>query len=302
MKIKEIHSSDLTASCMRYVQLRLQNRTKPIAATALVRGMIAGEAVRLLHEKHGIHDERASEPALFAPIVNEAASIVRRTLVEEGRVLSDAAEAGMSEIVSEVGEVADAYWRRLRPKFVGTTLYGCEVPVRWKYAPRMPEFASHVDLLYRDREGRLTFVDWKFRQDAPTYHYLLRNMQFGCYHAACLEGKFLINDGLSEEWKGFGEVSQGVWLHLPHLLPFGRKTRCEDDRGYETEFNKGDDRPIRMAWRLVEYAPTAVEDVRSELLMRVKMMKRDVFPTNPDPVGCSLCDAESFCKRFDSVV
>lgn len=302
MKIKEIHSSDMTASCMRYVQLRLQNKTKPIATTALVKGLIAGEAMRYLHEEHGIHDEKAQEPALYTPIVNKAVEATRRTLLQEGRVLSDAAAAAIPEAVTEIGNICEAYWRKFRPRFVGTTLYGCEVPVRWKYAPRMPEFASHVDLMFRDRNGRLTFVDWKFRAEAPTYHYLLRNMQFGCYHAACLEGKFLINDGLSEEWKSFGEESHGVWLHLPHVLPFGRATRCEDDRGFEVEFKKGDERPLRMAWRLVEYAPTAVEDVRSELMMRVRMMKKDVFPTNPDPVGCSLCEAESFCPRFDSVV
>lgn len=302
MRIKEIHSSDLTASCMRYVQLRLQEKTKPVATTALVRGLVAGEAMRMMHELHRIHDEDATEPALYTPTVNMAVAATKTTLLKEGRVLSDAADAAIPEIIDEVGTMCEAYWRKFRPRFAGTTFYGCEVPVRWKYAPRMPEFASHVDLLFRDRAGRLTFVDWKCRQDAPTYHYLARNMQFGCYYASCLEGRFLLNDGLSEEWKSFGEESHGVWLHLPHLLPFGRKTRCEDDRGMEVEFSKGDERPLRMAWRIVEYAPTAADDVREELRMRVRMMRKDVFPTNPDPVGCSLCEAEAFCKRFDSVV
>lgn len=302
MRIKEIHSSDLTASCMRFVQLRLQGRTRPAATTALLKGLVAGETVRLLHERHLIHAVDAQPPALFTPLVAEALAGVRKTLAEENRTVTEGAENAVPEMIAEIGEIASRYWEMLRHKFVGGEFLGCEVPVRWKYAPRMPEFASHVDLLFRDRAGRLTFVDWKMRQDAPTWHYLTRNMQFGCYHAACLEGRFLLSDGLSQEWRSFGEPAVGVWCHLPHLLPFGRKTVAEDDRGMQREFAKGDARPIRMAWRMVEYGPTAADDVRDELLMRVRMMRRDVFPTNPDPVGCSLCEAESFCKRFDSVV
>jgi hypothetical protein len=301
VKIKEIHSSDLTAGCMRYVQLRLQGKVKPVATGALFRGLVAGEALRYLHERV-LHDASASDPALFTPFVTEAIDSVRKTLKDEGRQISEATEASMSDTASDIAMFCENYHRKLKARFARCQFLGCEVPVRWKFAPRMPEFASHIDLLLRDEAGRLVFLDWKLRETAPTWHYLSRNMQFGCYFGCCLEGKFLLNDGLSTEWKHIGEESRGVWLHVNHLAPFGRKTTCEDDRGIEREFVKGDDRPMRMAWREVEYSPGAVENIRAELMMRVKMMKKDQFPTNPDPVGCSLCEAESFCTRFDMLL
>ena len=93
-----------------------------------------------------------------------------------------------------------------------------------------------------------------------------------------------------------------MWLHVNHLAPFGRKTKCEDDRGMEREFVKGDDRPTRMSWREVEYHSYSIEMIRGQLMERVRLLKRDIFPSNPDPVGCTLCEAESFCPRFDTVL
>lgn len=300
MRLKEIHSSDITASCPRYVQLRLKGQVRPAATTALFRGLMAGEAMRILHERH-LHGK--DEPPLYSAVVQEACDMVRATLVKEGRMLTDAVERNMSEILSDVGEVTENYRRRFAAKFEKWTLLGCEVPVRWKFASRMPEFASHIDCLMRDEHGALVVIDWKYRDQSPTYHYLSRNMQFACYYASCLEGRFLLNDGLSMEWTRFGEEARCVWLHLNNLFPFGRATTCENDRGMETQYKKGDERPIRMTWREIEYAPTtSIEDIRSELMSRARMFQRDVFPMNPDPVGCSLCEAESFCKRFDTII
>lgn len=301
MKIKEIHSSDLTASCMRFVQLRLQGKTRPAATGALFRGLVAGEALRMLHEEH-LHGGDTVEPALYAPIVTRAVGIVKKTLSDEGRSPTEAVETSMSETISDITSYLELYYDRFGSRFKECEFLGCEVPVRWKFAPRYPEFASHIDLLLRDRAGRLVFVDWKLRETAPTHAYLLRNMQFACYHAALLEGKVMLTDGLSSEWQHLGEQSTGVWFHVNHLSPFGRKTKCEDDHGVEREFQKGDHRPLRMAWRIVEYSGGAVEQIRSELIDRVKMFRKDHFPMNPDPIGCTLCEAESFCRRFDTVL
>lgn len=300
MKLKEIHSSDLTASCMKYVQLRFAGKTRPAATTALFRGLVSGEAMRLLHERH-LHGKQ--EPDLYSALVQESCDLVRKTLASEGRAITEAVEKNMSEILSDIGEVAENYRKRFAAKFERWTLLGCEVPVRWKFAPRMPEFASHIDCLLRDEHGQLVVLDWKYRDQSPTYHYLSRNMQFACYYASCLEGRFLLNDGLTTEWTHIGEESRCVWVHLPNLFPFGRATVCENDRGMETQYKKGDERPIRMTWREIEYSRhTAVEDIRAELMMRARMIQRDVFPKNPDPIGCSLCEAESFCTRFDTVL
>lgn len=301
-RAKEIHSSELTSDCMKRVELRLQGKSVPIAQTAMFKGLVAGETMRIIHEKAGIHDTGAEAPALYTPIVAEAIDIVRKQLADEGRQMSDAVEKSMSEIISEIGEIADSYWTRLRPKFAGSTLLGCEVPVRWSYAPRLPQFASHIDLLYRNQHGNLVFCDWKLRDVSPTYHYLSRNMQFAAYHGALLEGSVMLTDGLSSEWKRLAEPSVGVWIHLGALMPFGRKTRCEDDRGMEREFAKGDPRPVRMSWKEIEYDRNAIERIRSEIMCRAKMIRGKVFPMNPDPQGCMLCECESFCQRFDMVV
>ena len=148
MKIKEIHSSDLTASCMKFVQLRLQGKVRPSAPTAMFRGLVAGETLRYLHERvlHGGSDE----PALYTPLVNEAIASVKKTLSEEGRMVTEAVEANMADIVSDIGMFAENYYRKFKDRFASSQFMGCEVPVRWKFAPRMPEFASHIDLLIRD--------------------------------------------------------------------------------------------------------------------------------------------------------
>lgn len=300
MKLKEIHSSDLTASCAKFVQLRFEGKLRPAATGALFRGLVAGEVLRYLHERF-LHNG-SEEPALYTPLVNEAIAEVRRTLATEGRTPTDAVETGIAETITDMCEFAEHYYRRFKDRFAQSTFLGCEVPVRWKYAKRMPEFASHIDLLIRDSNGALVFIDWKLRESAPTHAYLARNMQFACYYGCCLEGKFLLSDGLSTEWTQFGEEARGVWLHVNHVLPFGRKTTCADDFGVDREFVKGDDRPIRMAWREVTYAHSAIETIRAQLVQRVKMIKANIFPSNPDPVGCNLCEAESYCPRFDTVI
>jgi hypothetical protein len=301
MRLKEIHSSDLTASCPKFVELRLKGMTRPAATTALYRGLVAGESMRLLHERH-IHG--GTEPALYSMLVSEAAAIVDATLAAEGRLKTPAVEASMSDVVTDVASACEKYWMKLQPRMSKWTLLGCEVPVRWKYAPRYPEFASHIDCLLRDENGGLVVIDWKWKAESPTYQYLARNMQMACYYACCFEGRFLLNDGLSTEWVSLCEEPRMVWLQLPALLPFGRKTRCEDDKGMEVEFSRGDDRPIRMAWKEIEYGhlPSTVDDIRAALMQRARMFKNDIFPQNPDPVGCTICEAESFCKRFDTIV
>ena len=300
MKIKELHSSELTAPCMRYVQLRLLKKNRPVATTALFKGLVAGEAARIIHERH-LHGN-GEAPALYTPIVAGAISSVRKTLDEEGRVLSDATERSIPEFTEEIAKIMENYVRLFGDRFNRCTLLGCEVPVRWKWKARCPEFASHIDLLMLDPWGNLVFVDWKLREQSPTHQYLARNMQFACYWATLKEGKVMLSDGLTSSWRSMGANARGVWFHLNHVMPFGRKTVVEDDKGMEREFQRGDDRPLRMAWREIEYPDVSVDQVRQELAMRAKMFKSDLFPANPDPVSCAICESEQFCTRYDTLI
>jgi|688.fasta_scaffold17070_5 hypothetical protein len=300
MRLKEIHSSDLTASCQRYVQLRFQKKTRPVATTALFRGLVAGEAARLVHERH-LHGN-GEPPALYTPLATEAVSIVRKTLDSEGRQLSETVERDIQEITTDMASLMENYVRRFGDRFNRCKLLGCEVPVRWKWEKRMPEFASHIDLLLTDPWGRIVFVDWKLRDTSPTHQYLARNMQFACYWAALMRGEVMLSDGLTTAWQSVKSNALGVWFHLGHVMPFGRKTTVEDDKGMTREFQKGEDRPLRMAWREIEYPDTSVDAVVADLRTRARMIQRDVFPANPDPTGCAICEAEQFCARYDTVL
>ena len=74
---------------------------------------------------------------------------------------------------------------------------------------------------------------------------------------------------------------------------------AKDNTGQEREFSRGDKRPIRTILRGVEYDANQIKHMEAELELRSKMIEQDFFPLNPDPVGCMICEAESFCRRFD---
>ena len=54
-------------------------------------------------------------------------------------------------------------------------------------------------------------------------------------------------------------------------------------------FAKGDLRPTRQVVRKVEYVPAQADTLKEELRTRVRMVRAGVWPMNPDPVGCGLC-------------
>ena len=303
MRLDEIHSSELTSHCLRQVYHRLNSEVQGVATTALYRGLVAGRACELLHQQ-GFH----SDPS---EIVVSAASDVQKTLAEENRMLSEAVENNRLDILAEVTNIVNLYVERFGPKFERCHLIGTEVPARLSIGegevdPQTMYFASHLDLVIRDKENvfgyghdRIIVFDWKWREDQPSHQYLARYMQFALYYLMVKNGSLKCGpEGF--EWISFEEAPVLVWFHLPSLKPYARRTTAFNDAGEEQEFVKGDFRPLRSILHRVEY--DANQDIRiiEELRMRATMIENDVFPLNPDPVSCRICEAEAFCTRFDT--
>ena len=297
MRIAEIHSSELTGHCLRQTYHRLKGEVSGEATTALYRGLVAGRAIELLHN----HDF-VSDPS---ELTIEAASDVQKNLLEENRALSESVERNRGDILSEVTISVELYRDRMSPMFGETKLIGCELPCRLTLP--FGEFASHMDLVVRDTgnvfgfgHDRLIVFDWKWRVDVPSPQYLARNMQFALYYLMTKKGSIRVTENRGDfDWIEFGEDAVLGWVHLPNLAPYKRKTVTKDDKGEEREYFKGDLRPNNSIFKFVQYDKKQEEEIVNELAMRKKMIESDIFPLNPDPVSCRICDAEPFCNRFD---
>ena len=303
MRLDEIHSSELTADCLRKVQHRLLGEVEGVATTALYRGLVAGRACELMHKDAFITDPHE--------VVIAAASDVQKTLADENRMLSEAVENNRQDILAEVTNIMFLYRERFENRFSQCTLIGTEVPARLSIRegevdPQTMYFASHLDLVVRDNNGvfgygkdRLIVFDWKWREEQPSHQYLARNMQFALYYMMTKHGSLKCGpEGF--EWIDFGEAPALVWFHLPSLKPYARRTVAFNDAGEEQEFVKGDHRPMRSVLHRVEYDPNQDQRIREELILRAKMIENDVFPLNPSPVSCRICEAEAFCNSFDT--
>lgn len=290
--ISDIHTSDLTDTCPHKVLLKHEQKTKPVATTALFRGVLIGKILECVHEQN--HQDINEEA--FEDLVHE--------LEGEGRIVSDAVLRNKDEILEEIGFVKLKYYEQLMPLFDQCELVGTELPCRVKIGDT--SFASHIDLLVRDTsnvfghgEQRLLCIDWKYRQVAPTKAYLSRHLQMYLYWLMILEGSVMAYKAV-DGWVEYGEVPQMLWCHLPYLKPFARKTIIKDEDGSEVQYKKGDTRPIHNIMRPVNFKPEAINSMKADLLDRVAMMRSGFFPKIPDPVGCQICEAQDFCARGDT--
>lgn len=326
----EIHSGDLTRPCPRNIQLRMEGKFNPEMQTAMYRGSFASYLMEHLH-RGGEWDEAAVCAAGILAIGQ-----IGDDIKKEQRELSETVENNRGKIHEEVLWCVQEYARRLGPMFAKCKFIGCETPCRVTieaYAPphdtplrrvdlihgRFPhpiEFASHTDLLFRApkmvlREffphlgtsdhamngngTRLCLWDFKFTEKSPTWDYLMRQPQLLLYVVCCNDGAFLLDDF----WVEFNEWPAIAWCHLPYLKPFKRKTVCEDDEGMQTEYVKGDVRPLKNVVRWCNYRFDRIDEIRQELCQRPLMYEQGLFPMIPDPIGCHLCESRAWCPRFD---
>ena len=290
----DIHTTDLTEPCLRKVLLRHQEKSEPVAPTALFRGLLAGKALEKLHFSGDV--EECDYEVIWPELVAELAS--------EGREPSESVITNRESIIGQVDTVVQTYKSRLMPLFDKCDVIGTELPCRLKIGEI--NFASHVDLLVRDTDdvfgygrGRILCIDWKFREEVPTRAYLSRNLQFAMYWLAILEGSVMTFPAF-DQWEELNENAQMLWCHLPYLAPFKRKTTCKDADGNPVTYFKGDDRPINNILRDVNFKTECIDSIKRDMTERVEVMRAGYFPKSPEPVRCTTCDVREFCNRGDT--
>lgn len=287
MLINEIHTSDLISQCLRRVQLRHEGKALGRCPTALYRGLLFHEAALGLHTRGW--DLEAKE------YVTEAAANVRATLLEEGRLMTAVVARDQDEVAEEVATLIDLYRARFFKWFSASKIIGIEVPLRCtlKVDDEPVEFASHLDLLFRDPHGLLCCWDWKTGdEDWAGGLHVNRSLQVGMYYVGIARGSVMLGD----DWVELGESPMVSIIDINALKPYSRRTLGKDDAGNDHEFVKGDLRPLRAVVREVqvvnEYA------ILEEFSLRVRMMRAGLFPTNPTSEGCRTCDSAQFCPSW----
>lgn len=286
--IPEIHTSDLTANCLRSVELRILGKRETSMTSALYLGQLFHAAVRNWHEYKA---ETFDGCTLLAQTsVDSGAS-------DEGRPLTPAVQADrgdhaatVSKWLARYAQVFETYFPLQFPD--GHTVY-CEVPIRLtlEIDGIDQEFASHLDALILSPDGSVTVLDWKTGQDAPTHSYLSRHLQLGLYWLAVKYGRIMIGG----EWRKMEREPRIYWVHVRNLSPYARAgTYKEGDT--EISYGKGDFRPNHKIFQGVEInSETAI---MNELVLRTRMIRAGMFPTNPDPIGCHLCESNKYCQTF----
>ena len=284
-----IHTSELTASCPRQAQLRIEGREHRQATTALVRGLVAHAAL----EHITLEPEMTTDSA-----VELAWDTTARKLLDEGRNMTAAVIADEDAIRLEIEAVCDQWRAYMTSRML--KVIGCELPVCMDIDidGEPVRFESHVDCVYHGAdpltgEDAVVLVDWKYHQTVPTSAYLARNLQFGLYQHAIANGGLQV-DG----WPWLmpdGVPLVAYWCHLPNFKPYARKTTVSED-GEPVTYEKGDRRPANRIF----YAATLNEPGRllEELAIRVRMYRAGLYPAIPDPTGCYLCQSSYACTSF----
>jgi len=272
----EVHTSELTASCMKAVELRLNGKVHAEAGEALFKGVVGHEALRRLH---------------LGLEVGDLAEWAIAQQKKEGTPCSESVKTNASEYEAEALRVCMLYWTRFGSKL--KTL-GCELPVRGtiEIDGEDVNFASHIDILARTPEGELMVYDWKFREDAATRDYMHRNLQTAMYWWVLRNGQVQIGG----QWFAFREAVDVAIIDMWNFKPYAKATSGVDDNGEPRAFVKGDDRPLHKIIRRGHYKDEAA--ILNEFATRVRMMRRGLWPTNPDPLGCTICQSRMYCPAF----
>lgn len=284
MAMRDIHTSDLTASCLKAVELRIAGKIRGEGTSAIYRGLLFHEVLQICHVAKDFSFQGINKAVMAAPV------IVQKKLESENRRMTAAAEASVVAVKAEVAKLVGHYGERLFPLVRDGKLIGCELPVRCAVEGFL--FASHIDLLWRDAKGVLHIWDWKSGEDAPTFAYLNRNLQLGMYSLATHRGEICV----SGEWIAFDCFPRVSWVHLNNLAPYSRKTKGKDDSGAEVEFAAGEHRPLSRILFTPDLSNHAA--VEAAFLVRAQMMEAGLFPATPDPVGCHICESQEWCPGF----
>lgn len=285
----EWHTSDLSADCLKSVELRLNGKRDTLGmTTALYLGQLFHAAARIWHEDR----DKTVEGCVLA-----AAPIVEAGALDEGRPLTPAVVSDQSEHWATVSRwlarYVQVYPMYFPDVFPETREVYCEVPIRLtlEVDGEDVEFASHLDCLIISPDGSATVLDWKTGADAPTWEYLSRNMQLSLYYLAVKYGRVKIGEG----WQKLRAEPRVCWVHVRNLEPYGKKGEYKDGDNV-VQYVKGDFRPNHKVFQFVTINnDNAIID---EFATRVRMQRAGLWPTNPTETGCFLCESKKYCPQF----
>lgn len=286
MLIEEMHTSDLLAGCLRRVQLRHEGKAIGQCTGALYRGLLFHEAARLLHLANLTGDT--------ALIVAQAQEAVSKTLRAERRPPTESVKVHATETAEDVLLLINNYRDRFRDLFAHSKVLGLEVPIRLTMMvdDQPQEFASHLDILYRDPHGNLRVDDWKSGDDDWGSEHVHRSLQIGLYYMAVAYGSVM----LGGEWVELQEAPTVAVIDVNGLYPYSKKVRAKNDVGEEQDFFKGDMRPLHAVRK--EVLVTNEGSIVDELNLRVRMNRADMWPTNPTADGCRFCESSAHCPHW----
>lgn len=292
--INEIHTTHLTAPCMRRVQLTAQGKRIGATETAKYRGLLAHKILQRWFTgnfKIGNFPPDLA-PGCHAEVVSDAD--------KDNEPLSPSVLENATFIQAEVGRMCDTLTSRWIEHHHGWKCLGAELPIRWDmtlpgFGDPIP-FASHIDLLFRTPNG-LAVVDIKTGADDPTAYYLTRNLQLASYFLAIKHGSLRMDDDL-DLWESFDAYPSVYWMHFNAVAPYSRKTMSKDEDGNQREYKAGEHRPWTKIMRAVDFSPEMEHQILEDIATRVTMIYGGLFPASPDPVGCMTCDCNYHCPNY----
>lgn len=296
IEVKEFHSSCLITPCMRSLYHRHKGDVIATMQTALFRGLVAHSVMEQIHMDGW---QIGQVPARVEVAVQDTIEKSK----EERRPLTDSVMANLEDIKDEVTKVCVHYVERQAEYFSQCKVIGVELPVRWtlEVGDLEPiDFASHIDLLYRNPSGELVVRDFKFQDEAPTMAYLARNQQFALYHFCIAEGIVKVhNTGTDGDWVAFGEQPWIDVVDLANFKPYARKTTVTDfETGGTKEYVKGDQRPLANLIKTWRFSPDKEDEMKRELSTRPVLMRAGIWPILADKRGCQLCESKHKCSNW----
>jgi len=116
-------------------------------------------------------------------------------------------------------------------------------------------------------------------------------------HHTIYEGIEPIEKGWFRFDPGQFALARGAWVDLPSLKPYSRATIGTDDGGQACQFVKGDPRPLSRVIRYVDFKESQIDKIEEAALRRADMLINEDAPFIPQ--GCSHCECEPWCPRFD---
>ena len=292
--VEEIHSSHLTATCMRRVQLTAQGKRIGATETAKYRGLLAHKVLaKWFSGQFAIGN--------FPPDLARSCHMEVKTEAErDNEPLSQAVIDNAGQIHVEVGRLCDTLTSRWVQFHQGWKCIGAELPIRWDM--ELPGFdapvpiASHLDLLFKTPSG-YAVVDIKTGEDDPSPHYLNRNPQLASYFLALRHGA-IQTDAEFDLWETIGEYPTVYWMHFNAVAPYSRKTKAADENGELREYAAGEHKPWHRIMRACDFQPEMEGQILADIATRVKMFEAGLFPPTPDPIGCRVCDCNYHCPSY----